>query len=129
MSEHQYLIALALIDQEGKRFMPLGGKSIGKSIDLSSNKDLTAKSLVAELLLRVFQKSESGSVRRGNGDQSLLIIQLPMESMQEKIPLIKSQWINSGDSKKLLGDLQVICNDIWSVIFNRENGMHFSKVT
>ena len=102
MSENLYLLALALIDQEGKRFMPLGGKSISKFIDPSSNPGIAGEGLASDLLLRVFQKSESGSLRRSNGDQSLLLIQLPMELMQERIPIIKAQWINTGDNKKFI---------------------------
>ena len=129
MSEHLYLLALALIDQEGKRFMPLGGKSIGKFIDPSSNPGIAGEGLASDLLLRVFQKSESGRLRRSNGDQSLLLIQLPMELMQERIPIIKSQWINTGDNEKLMAELQIVCNGIWSAVFNREDGLNFSKVT
>lgn len=129
MSEHLYLLALALIDQEGKRFMPLGGKSIGKFIDPSSNPGIAGEGLALDLLLRVFQKSESGRLRRSNGDQSLLLIQLPMELMQERIPIIKAQWINTGDNEKLMAELQIVCNGIWSAVFNREDGLNFSKVT
>ena len=129
MSEHLYLLALALIDQEGKRFMPLGGKSISQFIDPSSNPGSDGEGLASDLLLRVFQKSESGRLRRSNGDQSLLLIQLPMELMQERIPIIKAQWINTGDNKKLMTELQIVCNGIWSAVFNREDGLNFSKVT
>ena len=129
MSENLYLLALALIDQEGKRFMPLGGKSISKFIDPSSNPGTAGEGLASDLLLRVFQKSESGRLRRSNGDQSLLLIQLPMELMQERIPIIKAQWINTGDNEKLMAELQIVCNGIWSAVFNREDGLNFSKVT
>ena len=129
MNEHLYLLALALIDQEGKRFMPLGGKSISKFIDPSSSPGVTGEGLASDLLLRVFQKSESGSLRRSNGEKSLLLIQLPMDLMQERIPLIKAQWIKTGDNQKLMAELQLICNGIWSAVFNREDGLNFSKVT
>ena len=33
MIHHPYLIALALIKQEGKRYLPLGGKSLREGID------------------------------------------------------------------------------------------------
>ena len=129
MSEHLYLLAHALIDQEGKRIMPLGGKSISNFIDPSSNPGVTGEGLALDLLLRVFQKSESGRLRRSNGDKSLLLIQLPMELMQERIPIIKAQWINTGDNEKLMAELQIVCNGIWSAVFNREDGLNFSKVT
>lgn len=129
MNEHLYLLALALIDQEGKRFMPLGGKSISKFIDPSSSPGITGEGLTSDLLLRVFQKSESGRIRRSNGEKSLLLIQLPMELMQERIPLIKAQWIKTGDNQKLMAELQIVCNGIWSAVFNRQDGLTFSKVT
>jgi hypothetical protein len=52
-----------------------------------------------------------------------------MELMQERIPIIKAQWINTGDNKKLIAELQIVCNGIWSAVFNREDGLIFSKVT
>ena len=97
-------------------------------LDPNSNPGVTAESLTSDLLLRVFQKSESGRLKRVNGDQSLLLIQLPMELMQERIPIIKAQWIKTGDNEKLLAELQTICNGIWSAVFNREDGLNFSKV-
>ena len=47
-----------------------------------------------------------------------------MVSMHEKIPLIKSEWINNGDSEKLINQLKDISADIWKVNFTREEGIH-----
>ncbi|AAP99421.1 MULTISPECIES: hypothetical protein [Prochlorococcus] len=125
MEDNSYLIALALIEQEGKRSIPLGGKSIKKSFDPKNNQE-TGEELLKELLIRVFQKSESGSIKRVNSDNSLLLIQIPMLPMQEKIPLIKAQWIESGNNQQLISQLIDICQGIWSANFTREEGLNFT---
>ncbi|KGG16583.1 MULTISPECIES: hypothetical protein [unclassified Prochlorococcus] len=128
MLQDPYLIALALIEQSGKRAMPLGGRSIKEFIDLGSNPGKTGEKLINDLLLRVFQKSETGSLRRVNSDESLLLIQIPMLVMQEKIPLIKKQWMESGDSQKFIAELHIICGGIWKALFTREEGLYFLRI-
>ena len=129
MNKHPYLIALALIEQEGKRLLPLGGKSLKDSIELDNDPGDIGKELANQVLLRVFQKSESKPLRRAYGERSLLIIQIPMISMQEQIPLIKANWINYGDSEKLIQDLNQICMGLWSISFSREGGIKFAKLS
>ena len=51
-----------------------------------------------------------------------------MVSMQEKIPVIKSDWINKGDSKKLIYQLKDISEDIWKVNFSREERIHCKRL-
>ena len=124
MIEHPYLIAIAIIEEGGKRAMPLGGKSLPEFIKKNESPISIGGSLIQQLLIRVFQRSGEGNIRRYNGDKSLLLIQISMVSMQEKIPLIKSEWINNGDSEKLISQLRDISEDIWKVNFTREEGIH-----
>ncbi len=128
MNENPYLIALALIEQKGLRALPLGGKSLKESIDISKGPGEIGSKLIEQLMLRVFQKSEDGALRRANGDKSLLIIQIPMILMTDKIPLIKSEWIKSGDSSKLLLKIKEVSKGVWSTNFSKEKGVLFSRL-
>ena len=128
MVDSQYLVALALIEQKGSRAMPLGGKSIKyKSSDIDSP-GLEGEGLVLELLLRVFQRSDEVPLRRAAGDKSLLLINISMDLMQSHIPLLKSEWIDTGDTKTFLLKLIKLCTSIWSFNFNREDGLHFVPI-
>ncbi len=126
MSELPYLVALALIEQEGIRAMPLGGKSIRHPITKDSDPGELGQTLAKELLLRVFQRSEDGPLRRVEGDRSLLLIQVQMEAMQESIPLIKAEWIATGNGEAFLEKLEKLCDGVWSLNFTRDNGIQFS---
>ena len=126
--EHPYLIALALMEQDGSRLLPLGGKSIKKALLPNANPGETGESLILQLLLRVIQKSETAPLRRAYKTQSLLLIEIPMISMQEKIPLIKAEWISSGNNPRFMSELQTISTKVWSVSFEKGQGVHFSKL-
>ena len=75
----------------------------------------------------MFQKTDSGPIQRAYGKGSLLLIQIEMDSMQENIPNLKSEWINTGNSKQLIDKLDNICKGVWSVTFAKEEGLQFSK--
>ena len=62
MSKYHYLIALALIEQNNVRAMPLGGKSLKSSLG-GSDPGKTGEDLAKELLIRVFQRSEKGTLK------------------------------------------------------------------
>ncbi len=127
MLQDSYLIAIALFEQEEKRFMPIGGKSLKKPFDKNNALQENAGPLIQQLLLRVFQKTEQGPIKRAYSDKSLLIIQIPMNLMQEKIPVLKGEWVKSGNSKKFLAELKTICEGIWAVTFTKETGMTFKS--
>ncbi len=128
MNEDLYLISLALIEQGGHRLLPLGGKSIKKSIDIKKLPEEIAKELVHQILLRVFQKSDGNPIHRANGDESLIIIKIPMDAMQETIPLLKAEWIKTGNSIHLISELNKVCKGIWSVLYDKAKGTHFIKL-
>ena len=127
MIEHPYLIALALIEQKAQRAIPLGGKSLKEEINSTYEPGEKADSLVRELLIRVFQRSETAPLRRVAGERSLLLILISMEVMQSKIPLVKSQWIKTGDNEKLFSELEALCEEVWAVNFTRDEGVRFSR--
>ena len=76
MKEHPYLIALALIEGQGNRAMPLGGKSLKETSKLNYEPGDLGEKLSLQLLLRVLQRSEDSYLRRAAGDKSLLLIQI-----------------------------------------------------
>ena len=128
MIDYPYLIALALIEQEEKRYMPIGGKSLPSEICVDSDPGEIGSKIAQQVLLRVLEKSQTNPIKRAYGEKSLLIIQVPMALMQEHIPLIKANWIASGDSERFIEDLKCLCNGIWSMSFSRDKGTYFSIV-
>ncbi len=128
MAKHPYLIALALIEQEGKRALPIGGKSLKTALAKAANPEREGAPLIQDLLLRIFQKSDAASLNRAYGEKSLLLIQISMYSMQEKIPLLKAEWINNGNSEKLISELQTICEGVWTVTFTKGSGTNFESL-
>ena len=98
MIQYPYLISLALIQQKGERAMPLGGRSIKGLISKDENPGKIGEDLAKELLLRIYQNSDKAPLQRAAAEQSLLLIQIEMELMQNNIPTLKSQWIRSGDT-------------------------------
>ena len=127
MSSFPYLIAFALVEKDGKRSMPLGGKSISQPIDMTNDPGDKGKEIALELLLRVFQTSEEYPIQKVAGEMSLLIAQMPMELMQERLPLLKTAWVNSGDTKKFLKRMDALSNGIWRMNFKRYEGIQFTK--
>ncbi len=123
MNQSKFLVAIALIQQGEKRAMPISGKSLKTQIDESPLD--TGKPLIGELLLRVFQRTEDRPLQRFAGDRSLMLFVIEMDLVQEKIPLLKSEWIRTGDTDKFLGDLKVVCGEIWAVKFVKYEGVQF----
>ena len=74
MIEHPYLIALALINQDGKRSMPIGGKSINSPLSIDQDPGDLAKFISLELLVRVFERLDGHSITSSAGKNSFLII-------------------------------------------------------
>ncbi len=128
MIEYPYLIAIALIEQENYRLMPLGGKSLPKKICSIDHVKKMGEPLVTQLLIRVFQQSSEAPIKSAFKEESLLLIQIPMNVMQEKIPLLKAKWIKNGDNSIFFSELKQICQDVWSVRFSKEKGIYISSL-
>tara|TARA_Y100001968_G_scaffold169355_1_gene155083 strand:- start:920 stop:1318 length:399 start_codon:yes stop_codon:yes gene_type:complete len=127
MAEFPYLIAIGLIEQDGKRAMPLGGKSLPNSIDIEEAPDDKAKPIALELLLRVLQRTEQGPLKRIAGDKSLLIVEMPIEAMQSKLSLLKANWLRNGNTDKFISEMNEISCSIWFVNFVRYEGVKFLR--
>jgi hypothetical protein len=55
MASQDYLIAIALIEQNLVRAMPLGGKEIKDNLEESENFKKLGEEVILNLLMRVFQ--------------------------------------------------------------------------
>jgi hypothetical protein len=115
MADAPYLIALALLEQNGERAMPLQGKSLREVLPADADPGEVGRQQALELMLRVWQRSDQGPVARAAGDHSLLLITVPIEALQEAIPTLKAQWLNSGDADALLQQLQALASGVWSL--------------
>ena len=63
MASQDYLIAIALIEQNHVRAMPLGGKEIKNNLEESENFKNLGEEVILNLLMRVFQRSDEGALK------------------------------------------------------------------
>jgi hypothetical protein len=119
MAEAPYLIALALLEQNGRRGLPLTGKSLAAAPDekdpAEEDPGEEGRSLALELLLRVWQRSEESPLRRAAGDASLLLLVMPMTAMSEQLPAIKAEWIGGADTASTVRRLRALASRAWTV--------------
>ena len=114
MADAPYLVALALVEQEGRRALPLTGRSLPAEA-VTAEPTTIAHALALELLLRLWQRSDEGPLRRACGVESLLLVELPMEALSEALPTLKAAWLNSGDVGAFQRGLQAICGRAWTL--------------
>ena len=125
MEEQKYVIAIALAEQNNKRLMPLGGKTFSGVDTLGQSSKKEVEKIILDLLLRLFQRSTEGSLKISNDETGLLLAEISFESMHNNIPVIKSDWINNGDTDTLIENLKSICSNLWSVQFKKHEGIIF----
>ena len=117
MADSPYLLAIALFEQNGKRAMPLGGRSLprdAKQDEEGVPADI-ARALTLDLLLRVWQRTDQGPLQRDPGSGSLLVAELGMEQLPEALPNLKAAWLNTGDGAAFQRGLLAITSRCWSV--------------
>ena len=119
MAEQPYLIALALLDQNGRRLLPLAGKSMASAAVEAEDPGEDGRALALELLLRIWQRSDEGAVKRVAGDTSLLLVQMPLAAMSDQLPLLKASWLNGGETATFLADLQALMQRAWRLTIAR----------
>lgn len=115
MADSPYLIALALLEQDGNRVMPLQGKSLSAAIPADGDPGELGQQQALALLLRIWQRSDSGPLARANGAHSLLLLQVPIEALQLELPQCKADWLNGGSTEALLVGLKAVASSIWSL--------------
>ena len=128
MDEQKYVIAIALAEQNNKRLMPLGGKTFSGVDTLSQSSKKEVEKIILDLLLRIFQRTTEGSLKISNDETGLLLAEISFESMHKDIPVIKSNWINTGDTDTLIEKLKSICSNLWSVKFKKHEGITFNDL-
>ena len=129
MASNDYLIAIALIEQNSVRAMPLGGKEIKVNLD---DKDIFKKlgeDVILNLLLRVFQRSDEGPLKRASEDSGLLLVHMHPKRMQKELAFIKSEWIRDGDTKQFLKYLGNLSKEVWSASFVKYKGIEFNSIS
>lgn len=115
MADAPYLVALALVEQEGKRILPLTGKSRAPATAAAADPGEEGRTLALELLLRLWQRSDGGPLRRAAENHSLLLLELPLEVMSDQLPLVKAQWLGGGATADLLSRLEAMAERGWTV--------------
>ena len=115
MADNPYIVALALFEQKGARAMPLAGKSQKTVVAAGDQPEELGRSLILELLLRVWQRSENGPLKRACGVKSLLLVELAMERLPEDLPALKAAWLNSGDTEAFRAGLRAMCGRAWTM--------------
>ena len=128
MSEFPYLVALALLNEKGKRAMPLGGKSIKEDILTESFLGSKAETIALELLIRLLKRSEGNPINIAAKGKSLILAQINLDSMQKQLPHLKAEWINKGDSDLFIVNLKDISQMVWSLDFDRYKGILFEPI-
>lgn len=129
VADSPYLIALALLEQQGERAMPLQGKSLREAIGPSHDPGEVAEQLLYGLLLRIWQRSDQGPLRRAESERSLLLVQVPIEALQDTLPALKAAWIRSGDSDALLRNLALSSSGIWRLELPHRQAPQFIRLT
>ena len=128
MEEQKYLVAIALAEQNKKRIMPLGGKTFAGVDSLNQVPKKEAEKILLDLLLRIFIRSSKGNLKLSNDEKSLILIEISFEDMQSKLPRIKSNWLNTGNTGDLFEEFNSICSNIWSIQYIKHEGIIFKEL-
>ena len=129
MASQDYLIALALIEQHEVRAMPLGGKEIKENLDEIENFNKLGEEVILNLLLRLFQRSDEGALKRVSGDKGLLLVHMHPKRMQKELPFIKSEWIRDGDTNQFLKYLGNLSKQVWTASFVKYKGIELNSIS
>ena len=129
MASQDYLIALALIEQHEVRAMPLGGKEIKENLDEIENFNKLGEEVILNLLLRLFQRSDEGALKRVSGEKGLLLVHMHPKRMQKELPFIKSEWIRDGDTNQFLKYLGNLSKQVWTASFVKYKGIELNSIS
>lgn len=126
MADSPYLVALALVELAGQRALPLTGKSQSEAAADAIDPGEAGRSLALELLLRLWERSDEGPLQRAAGEASLLLVELPLELMTDRLPQLKANWIASGDTAALFSALENLVIRAWRITFSRHAPVGFT---
>jgi hypothetical protein len=125
MADAPYLVALALVEFAGERALPLTGKSQALAAAAAVDPGDDGRTLALELLLRLWQRSDEGPLKRAAGEASLLLVELPMEVMSEQLPLLKASWVSGGETAVFLTSLQALTTRAWRITIAKYEPVSF----
>ena len=128
MEEQKYLIAIALAEQNNKRLMPLGGKTFSGVDSENQAPKEKAEKIILDLLLRLFKRTTEGNLKISNDENGLLLAEISFKSMQNNLPIIKSNWINTGNTDTLIENLKSICSNLWNIKYKKHEGIIFNEL-
>ena len=128
MAEQKYLIAIALAEQNNKRLMPLGGKTFSGEVSENQAPTKEAEKILLDLLLRLFKRTNDGHLKISNDETGLLLTEISFDSMQNNLPAIKSDWINTGNTDTLIDKLKSISSNLWSITYKKHEGIMFNDL-
>ncbi len=126
MAAAPYLICLALLEQNGRRALPLTGRSLPPASAEASDPGEAGRTLALELLLRLWQRSDEGAIRRAAGPTSLLLVELPLDVMSEQLPLLKAEWLRGGSTAAFEQRLQALAGRGWCLSFAKYEPLTFT---
>ena len=126
MANAPYLVALALVELDGKRALPLTGKTQSAAGAEANDPGDDGRTLALELLLRLWQRSDGGPLQRAAAENSLLLIEIPLEVMSEQLPLLKASWLASGDTAAFEASLQALVIRGWRIGIAKYEPVSFS---
>lgn len=127
MASAPYLVALALVELDGKRALPLTGKTqSAAAADPTNDPGDDGRTLALELLLRLWQRSDEGPLQRAAADNSLLLIEIPLDVMSEQLPLLKASWLASGDTAAFEASLKALVIRGWRMRIAKYEPVSFS---
>ena len=126
MANAPYLVALSLVELDGKRALPLTGKTQSAAGAEANDPGDDGRTLALELLLRLWQRSDEGPLQRAAAHNSLLLIEIPLEVMSEQLPLLKASWLASGDTAAFEASLQALVIRGWRIGIAKYEPVSFS---
>ena len=130
MSDTPYLVALAFVELNGQRALPLTGKSwaegSGGAEDPQPDPGEAGRGLALELLLRLWQRSDEGALRRAAADDSLLLLAMPLEVMSERLPVLKANWLGGADTATVQASLRALALHSWQVSIAKYEPVRFT---
>jgi hypothetical protein len=126
MANAPYLVALALVELDGKRALPLTGKTQSAAAAEAQDPGDDGRTLALELLLRLWQRSDEGPLQRAATDNSLLLIEIPLDVMSEQLPILKASWLASGDTAAFEAGLKALVIRGWRMGIAKYEPVSFS---
>jgi hypothetical protein len=126
MANAPYLVALALVELDCKRALPLTGKTQSAAAAEAQDPGDDGRTLALELLLRLWQRSDGGPLQRAAADSSLLLIEIPLDVMSEQLPLLKASWLATGDTAAFEASLKALVIRGWRMGIAKYEPVSFS---